>query len=135
MQPIFVEGADPAALEQAFAQLTRQRAEALIVRGDPIFYAMRDQLMGLAIKHGLPTMAETRQMVIAGGFASYGPSTAAMFARTAFLVDKILRGAKPGDLPIEQPTKFEFVISLKTAKALGVTIPQPLLLRADEVVQ
>ena len=135
MQPIFVEAADPAALEQAFAQLARQRAEALIVRGDPVFYANRDHIMGLALKHALPTMAEAKQMVTAGGLASYGPNTPAMFGRTAFLVDKILKGTKPADLPIEQPTKFEFVINLKTAKALGVVIPQKLLLRADEVIQ
>ena len=80
-------------------------------------------------------MAEARQIVTAGGFVSYGSNTPAMFGRTAALVDKILRGAIPGDLPIEQPTKFEFVINLKTAKALGITIPQSLLLRADEVIQ
>ena len=135
MQPIFVEVADPAALAQAFAELTRQRAEALIVRGDPVFYTIRDQIMGLALKHALPTIAEAAQMVTAGAFASYGPNVPAMFRRTAALVDKILKGAKPGELPIEQPTKFEFVINLKTAKALGLTIPQSLLLRADEVIQ
>jgi putative ABC transport system substrate-binding protein len=135
MQPIFVELADPAAVDQAFATLTRQRAEALIVRGDPAFYDMRDRITSLALKHALPTMAETRPLVAAGAFASYGPNVPAQFARTAALVDKILKGAKPGDLPIEQPTKFELVLNLKTAKALGITIPQSLLLRADEVLQ
>jgi putative tryptophan/tyrosine transport system substrate-binding protein len=135
MQPIFVELADPAAVDQAFAALTRQRAEALIVRGDPVFFATRDRIMDLALKHALPTMAETRPLVAAGAFVSYGPNVPAMFGRTAALVDKILKGAKPGDLAIEQPTKFEFVINLKTAKALGITIPQSLLLRADEVIQ
>ncbi len=135
MQPIFVEVADPAALEKAFAELTRQRAEVLIVRGDPGFFATRDRIMSLALKHALPTMAESRPLVTAGGFVSYGPDPNAMMGRTAALVDKILKGAKPGDLPIEQPTKFEFVINLKTAKALGLTIPQSLLLRADEVIQ
>ena len=135
MQPIFVEVANPAALEQAFAELTRQRAEALIVRGDPVFFATREQIARLALKHGLPTIAEGRLFVTAGGFVSYGPDLNAMVGRTAALVDKILKGAKPGDLPIEQPTKFEFVINLKTAKALGLTIPQSLLLRADEVIQ
>jgi putative ABC transport system substrate-binding protein len=135
MQPIFVELADPAAVDQAFAALTRQRAEALIVRGDPVFFATRDRIMDLALKHALPTIAEGRSLVTAGGFASYGPNETARFGRTAALVDKILKGAKPGDLPIEQPTKFEFVINLKTAKALGITIPQSLLLRADEVIQ
>jgi putative ABC transport system substrate-binding protein len=135
MQPTFVEVADPAALEQAFAELTRQRAEALIVRGDPSFFATREQIARLALKHGLPTIAEGRLFVTAGGFVSYGPDVNAMIGRTAALVDKILKGAKPGDLPIEQPTKFEFVINLKTAKSLGLTIPQSLLLRADEVIQ
>jgi len=135
MQPIFLEVADPAALEKAFAELTRQRAEVLIVRGDPGFFATRDRIVNLALKHALPTMAESRPLVTAGGFVSYGPDPNAMMGRTAALVDKILKGAKPGDLPIEQPTKFEFVINLKTAKALGLTIPQSLLLRADEVIQ
>jgi putative ABC transport system substrate-binding protein len=135
MQPIFVEVADPAALEQAFAELTRQRAEALIVRGDPVFFATREQIARLALKHGLPTIAEARPFVTAGEFVAYGPDLNAMVGRTAALVDKILKGAKPGDLPIEQPTKFELVINLKTAKALGLTIPQSLLLRADEVIQ
>jgi putative ABC transport system substrate-binding protein len=133
LQPIFVEVASPAILDQAFAELTRQRAEVLIIRGDPGFYAMRDRITSLALKHALPTMCEGRQLVTAGALVSYGPP--AMFARTASLVDKILKGAKPGDLPIEQPTKFELVINLKTAKALGITIPQSLLLRADEVIQ
>jgi putative ABC transport system substrate-binding protein len=91
--------------------------------------------MELALKHALPTMAESRGLVTAGGFVSYGPDLNAMIGRTAALVDKILKGAKPGDLPIEQPTKFEFVINLKTANALGITIPQSLLLRADEMIQ
>jgi putative ABC transport system substrate-binding protein len=135
MQPIFVEVADPAALPQAFAELARQRAEALIVRGDPVFYTIRDQIMGLALKHALPTIAEAAPMVTAGAFVSYGPNVPAMFGRTASLVDKILKGAKPADLPIEQPTKLELVINLKTAKALGLTISQSVLLRADEVIQ
>jgi putative ABC transport system substrate-binding protein len=135
MQPIFVEVADPAAVNQAFAELTRQRAEALIVRGDPVFFATRDQIMGLALKHALPTIAEGRFFVTAGGFVSYGPNDAARFGRTVALVDKILKGAKPADLPIEQPTKLELVINLKTAKALGLTISQSVLLRADEVIQ
>ena len=135
LQPVFVEVPNPSTLDQAFAELTRQRAEALIVRGDPSFYAMRDRITSLALKHALPTMAEASQIVTAGGFVSYGPNVPAMMGRTAALVDKILKGAKPGDLPIEQPTKFEFVINLKTAKALGITIPQSLLLRADEVIQ
>src|SRR2546430_2561051 len=130
LQPIFVEVAYPAALDQAFAELTRQRAEALIVRGDPVFFLLRERIMSLALKNALPTMAEARSIVEAGAFVSYGPNVPAMVGRTAALIDKILKGAKPGDLPIEQPTKFEFVINLKTSRALGLTIPHSLLLRA-----
>jgi putative ABC transport system substrate-binding protein len=91
--------------------------------------------MQLAVKHALPTMTEGRQFVAAGGLVSYAPNGAELIRRSAALVDKILRGAKPGDLPFEQPTTFELVINLKTAKTLGITIPQSLLLRADEVIQ
>ena len=133
MQPIFVELAEPAKMEQAFAELTRRRAEALIVRGDPVFFARRDQIANLALKHALPTLAETRELVTAGGFASYGPNSDARYDRTAAMVDKILKGAKAGDLPIEQPTKFDFVINLKTAKALGLAIPQSVLQRAEVI--
>lgn len=135
MQPIFVEVANPAELNRAFAAVMQQRADALIVRADPVFVSNRDQIVGLALKHGLPTIAEGRPFVAAGGFVSYAPAFAAMIARMATFVDKILKGAKPGDLPIEQPTKFALVINLKTAKALALTIPQSLLLRADEVIQ
>jgi len=135
LQPIFVELTNPAALNEAFVELTRQRAEALIVRGDPVFYSLRERITSLALKQALPTMAESRQIVTAGGFVSYGPDVPTMVGRTAALINRILKGAKPGDLPIEQPHKFEFVINLKTAKALGLTIPQSLLARADEVIQ
>ena len=135
MEPIFVDVAAPADLDRAFADVSRQRAEALIVRADPMFVSNRDRIMGLATQYALPTIAEGRRFVAAGGLASYAPSEDAMFARAIALVDKILKGAKPGDLPIEQPTKFELVINLKTAKALGLVIPQSLLVRADEVIQ
>jgi putative tryptophan/tyrosine transport system substrate-binding protein len=135
MQPVFIEMANPGALEHALAELTRQRVDALIVRGDPVFFTSRDQIMDFALKHALPTMAESRQLLTATGLVSYGPNLTAMMGRMAALVDKILRGAKPGDLPAEQPTKFELAINLKTAKALGLTVPQSLLLRADEVIQ
>jgi putative ABC transport system substrate-binding protein len=131
MQPVFVELPNPGALEQALAELARQRVDALIVRGDPVFFTSRDQIMDFALKHALPTMAESRQLLTAMGFVSYGPDLTAMTSRMAAYVDKILRGAKPGDLPIEQPTKFELVINLKTAKALGITIPQSLRGQAE----
>jgi putative ABC transport system substrate-binding protein len=116
-------------------QLARMKADALIVRSDPLFVANRDQIANLALKHALPTMAEGRGFVSAGCLMSYAPNSAAFGRGSAILVDKILKGANPGDLPIEQPTKFELAINLKTAKALGITIPQSLLLRADEVIQ
>jgi putative ABC transport system substrate-binding protein len=135
MEPIFVDVAAPTDLDRAFADVLRQRAEALIVRADPMFVSNRDRIMGLAMQHSLPTITEGRRFVAAGGLISYAANEMAMFDRAIALVDKILKGAKPGDLPIEQPTKFELVINLKTAKALNITIPQSLLLRADEVLQ
>src|SRR5207249_3426132 len=135
MQPIFVEVANPEEIEKAIAQVASRRAEALIVRGDPMFGSTRDQIGRLALQYALPTMAEERQYAAAGMLASYGPNVPAAARIIASYVDRILRGAKPGDLSIAQPTKFEFVINLKTAKALGLTISQSLLLRADEVFQ
>ena len=135
MQPIFVEVANPEEIEKAIAQVASRRAEALIVRGDPMFGSTRDQIGRLALQYALPTMAEERQYAAAGMLASYGPNVPAAARIIASCVDRILRGAKPGDLSIAQPTKFEFVINLKTAKALGLTISQSLLLRADEVIQ
>ncbi len=135
MQPIYVDVADGSQLEKVIAELARMKTDALIVRGDPLFVANRDQIATLALKHALPTMAEGRGFVSAGCLMSYAPSWAAMGRGSAILVAKILRGANPGDLPIEQPTKFELAVNLKTARALGVTIPQALLLRADEVIQ
>ena len=135
MQPIFVDVADAVQLEKIIAEVARMRADALIVRADPIFTANRDQIASLALKHALPTVAEGRLFVSAGCLASYAPNYSAAGRAMATLVDKILKGARPGDLPIEQPTKFELAVNLKTAKALGITIPQALLLRADEVIQ
>jgi putative ABC transport system substrate-binding protein len=135
MQAIFVEVATPAELGSAFADISRQRAEALIVRADPMFLSNRERIMGLALQRALPTMTEGRRFVAAGGLVSYAPKEAAMLARTVALVDKILNGAKPADLPVEQPTEFELLVNLKTAKALGLTLPQSLLLRADEVIK
>jgi putative ABC transport system substrate-binding protein len=114
----------------------RNRAEALIVLSSAFFYARRTQLVALAAKHRLPTIYHQKAFVVeSGGLMSYGPDFHDLFRRAAGYVDKILKGAKPGNLPIEQPTKFEFVINLRAAEALGLTIPQPSLLRADEVVR
>jgi putative ABC transport system substrate-binding protein len=122
-------------LPGAFAALQRERAQALIVPVSPFITIHITRVLELAAQHRLPTMYETRRFVEAGGLVSYGPNTVEMYRRAALYVDRILKGANPGDLPIEQPTKFEFIMNLKTAKALGITIPQSVLLRADEVLQ
>ena len=119
----------------AFSAISRARAQALYVIGDALFFTHRATLLKLASKARLPTMYTAREFVDAGGLMSYGPNFGDLFRRSAGYVDKILKGAKPGDLPVEQPTKFEFVINLKTAKAIGITIPQSILLQADEVIR
>lgn len=122
-------------LEPAFDAATRQRADGLIVGQDGLFQANRNLVAELAAKHRLPAIYRSMESIEAGGLMAYGPSYPDLYRRAATYVDKILKGANPGDLPVEQPTKFELIINLKAAKALGLTIPQPLLLRADEVIQ
>jgi len=119
----------------AFEAARKARAEGLIVLASSFFNAHRRELVNLAAQNRLVTVYEHREFPDAGGLMSYGPNIVEMYRRAAYFVDKILKGAKPGDLPIEQPTKFELVINLKTAKALGLTIPPSLLGRADEVIQ
>ena len=114
--------------------MTRKHAGALLILGDVMFTTHRTRLAELALKYRLPAIYGGRQFVDEGGLLSYGVNLLDNFRRAAVYVDKILKGAKPWDLPIERPTKFELVINLRTAKALGVTIPQSLLLRADEVI-
>jgi putative ABC transport system substrate-binding protein len=125
----------PEDLDGAFASLKSENAGALIVLGGLPHTAQRQKIAELALKSVLPTIFLTRHYVLAGGLLSYGPSFAQMHTLPATFVDRIFKGSKPGDLPVEQPTKFELVINLKTAQALGLTIPQSLLLRADEVIQ
>ena len=120
---------------RAFSALTIRRAEALIVAGYPLTYINRGQIASLAQKNRLPSMSTQREFAYAGGLITYGPNLAEQWRRAATYVDKILKGAKPGALPVEQPTKFELVINLKTAKALGLTIPPSLLRRADQVIE
>ena len=115
--------------------MQRRRADTLLVLPSPMFYAERRRLAELAARRRLPAVYETREFVEAGGLMSYGPSFPDMYRRAATYVDRILKGAKPGDLPMEQPTKFDFVINLKTAKALGLTIPPAVLARADALIQ
>jgi putative ABC transport system substrate-binding protein len=125
----------PAEIEAAFATVDRDRAGALSIVPSPMFFSHRKRFAELALKHRLPTVVGSREYVEAGGLVSYSPDYPDLFRRAATFVDKILKGARPADLPIEQPTKFELVINLKTAKALGLTIPPSLLARADEVIQ
>ena len=121
--------------DRAFAEATRAHVGALAIMPDPLFAGNLRQIADLALKSHMPAVFHLREFVDFGGLIAYGPDRTDMFRRAAAYVDKILKGAKPGDLPIERPTKFELVINLKTAKALGITIPQSLLLRADEVIQ
>ena len=133
LQSVEVVHADD--FERAFSGLTAARAEALIVAPTALMITNRGQIASLAQKHRLPSMFGVREQVDAGGLMAYGPSLAEMWRRSATYVAKILKGAKAGDLPVEQPTKFELVINVKTAKALGLTIPPSLLRRADVVIQ
>jgi len=120
--------------DRAFSEMTRTRVDALLVLSSAMFFIERQRLTDLAAKSRLPAVYPFRDAVDSGGLMSYGPNVRDLFRRAATYVDKILKGAKPGDLPVEQPTKFELVINLKTAKALGLTIPPSLLLRADQVI-
>ena len=122
-------------LEGAFAAMTRERDGALLVLPHPFIFAHARRIVDLAARSRLPAMYPFSEFVEAGGLMAYAANAPDMFRRAAYFVDKILKGAKPADLPIEQPTKFEFVINLKTAKALGLTMPPSLLARADEVIQ
>jgi putative ABC transport system substrate-binding protein len=130
-----VEARGPADFDRAFSDMTRARAGALTVLGSAMFANERRRLVDLAAKHRLPGVYGFREYVDAGGLMAYGPNVADLFRRAATYVDKILKGTKPGDLPVEQPTKFELVINLKAAKALGLTIPPSLLGRADQVIE
>jgi len=125
----------PNEFDGAFAAMSKERAGALLVLPDSVFQRHRARVAGLAAKNRLPAMYGVSEYVKAGGLISYGPNLSDLFRHSATFVDKILRGAKPADLPVQQPTKFELTINLKTAKALGLTIPQSVLLRADEVIQ
>jgi ABC-type uncharacterized transport system substrate-binding protein len=122
-------------LGPAFDAAVRQRADGLIVGQDGLFQANRNLVAELAAKHRLPAIYRSMEFIEVGGLMAYGPSYPDLYRRAATYVDKILKGANPGDLPVEQPTKFELILNLKAAKALGLTIPQPLLLHADEVIQ
>jgi putative tryptophan/tyrosine transport system substrate-binding protein len=131
----FLEASGPGDFDGAFAALADQRVGALFVFGDPMLGVHRARLAALALQYRVPSMHTNRPHVEAGGLMCYGPSFSDLWRRAAMYVDKILKGASPGDLPVEQPTKFELVINLKTAKALALQIPPTLLARADEVIE
>jgi putative ABC transport system substrate-binding protein len=130
-----VQVSGPDEIDDAFAAMMKQRPDALMVTADAVQQRFVDQIVRFAAAQRLPTMYQVKENVVEGGLISYGPSLPDLFERSARYVDKILKGTKPGNLPIEQPTKFELVINLKTAKALGLTIPPSLLLRADQVIE
>jgi ABC-type uncharacterized transport system substrate-binding protein len=131
--PVEARGVD--ALEQAFAIMVRERAQAFVLQGDAVLSNNRGQIAAMALKNRLPTAATQREDAEAGFLLAYGVDIRGLYRQSAVFVDKILRGAKPADLPVEQPTKFELVINLKTAKGIGVVVPPSLLLRADEVIE
>ena len=131
----FVEARGLADFDTAFSEMTRARASALTVLGSAMFVTERRRLVDLAAKNRLPAVYSIREYVDAGGLMAYGPNFVDLFRRAATYVDKILKGAKPNDLPVEQPTKFELVINLKTAKALGLEVPPLLIAQADELIE
>jgi putative ABC transport system substrate-binding protein len=133
LRPLPVRGPDD--FDAAFATLTRERTAGLIVVSSPMFFAERGRLAELAVRSRLPTVFTQREYIEAGGLVSYGSNLASGFRRAAEFVNRILKGAKPGDLPVEQATTFELVVNLKTANTLGLRLPHSLLVRVDHVIQ
>ena len=131
----YIDLSGPQDFDNATAAALRVGPDALFLGGNPTNYALRKELADFAMRERLPMFAQYREQIILGGLMSYSIDLSDQFRKAAVYIDEIFRGAKPGDLAVEQPTKFELVINLKTAKALGITIPQSLLLRADEVIR
>jgi ABC-type uncharacterized transport system substrate-binding protein len=134
-QVIVIGAAADGDFEPAFAMLVQRRADALVVNADPFFDSRQEQIVGLATRHAVPTIFPWREFVQAGGLASYGTSLLDAHRQTGVYAGRILKGAKPADLPVVQATKFEMLVNLKTANALGLTVPTSILLRADEVIE
>jgi putative ABC transport system substrate-binding protein len=134
LKVLVVDVRQPDALERGFDQ-ARKSAQGVVVLNEAFLVAGKQKVVALAAKHGLPTLYTLRDFVDAGGLMAYAPDFAVMFRRAAEYVDQIVRGARPADMPIEQPTQFELIVNLKAAKSLGLTIPQPILARADEVIR
>ena len=130
----YVDVREASGIDAALAAIARQRADALLVMPEPVLFPQFHRIAEFALKNHLPSISLLREFAVAGGLASYGPSYRVLLTRAASFIDKILRGAKPGDLPVEQPTKFELVINVKTAKALNLTIPRTVLVRTDAVI-
>jgi putative ABC transport system substrate-binding protein len=130
-----LEVRSPNELDKAFEAATRARADALAIFPDPVISTNLERIVDFAAKSRLPSIYQSSEFADAGGLVTYGPDRADLFRRAATYVDKILKGTKPGDLPVDQPTKLELVVNLKTAKALGITIPQSVLSRADRVIE
>ena len=131
----FIEARNPKEIEQAFSTVVRDGIRGVIILGDPVFISHREKIAELAAKRRVATVSGTREHVDAGAMMAYGPSFADMYRRTAYFVDRILKGAKPAELPVEQPSKFELVINLKTSKQIGLAIPPQVLARADRVIR
>ena len=135
VQIVAIEARTPEEIERGFARVSQERLRGVIVAADAVFVTARRQIGALALKAGVASIFQFREHLLAGGLVSYGQDLAHTYRRAATYVDKILKGAKPGDIPIEQPSKIHFAINQKTAKALGLTISKELLIRADEVIE
>jgi putative ABC transport system substrate-binding protein len=135
LQPLMFQARDDAGIEAAFTSLVEQHAAALVVSGDAVFGAQRKKIADLALSHAIPTSFASREEALAGGLMSYGASIPDTLRQVGSYVGRILKGEKPGELPVQQPTKFEFIINMKTAKTLGIAVPPSMQLLADEVIE